>query len=446
MKPISYAWWLITAAVTLAWLSVEPQVFTTSQFIPLRNLMVQYSGLMAIVAMSVAVILSARPQWPERWFNGLDKMYRLHKWLGISALVFAILHWVASNAPKWGVALGLIVPGQRPPREQIADPVAQFLTSFRGNAESVGEWTFYACVVLIVVALVKWVPYRLFYKMHRLMAAAYLALVYHAIILTKFSYWLTPVGLILAPLLFAGTWSALISLFGLIGKGRRTHGTISSLQYYSGVHALEIAVDVREVWQGHKPGQFAFVRSDATEGAHPYTIASAWNGNVHSITFIVKALGDHTGRLREKLAIGQQVRIEGPYGCFTFDDELPQQIWIGGGIGITPFVARMKQLAAEGSRKPQKIHLFHPTADRDDQALAKLAADANAAGVNVHILIDAIDGFLDGEHIRRSVPNWRDASIWYCGPIGLGNALRRQFAAAGLPLDDRLHQELFEMR
>ena len=38
------------------------------------------------------------------------------------------------------------------------------------------------------------------------------------------------------------------------------------------------------------------------------------------ITFITKELGDHTSRLREKLRVGQQVTIEGPYGCFTFDD------------------------------------------------------------------------------------------------------------------------------
>ncbi len=92
MKSIIYAWWATIAFITVAWLSVEPRVFTTSQFLALRNLMVQYSGLLAIVAMSVAMVLSARPRWPETSLNGLDKMYRLHKWLGISALVFTILH------------------------------------------------------------------------------------------------------------------------------------------------------------------------------------------------------------------------------------------------------------------------------------------------------------------------------------------------------------------
>ena len=48
--------------------------------------------------------------------------------------------------------------------------------------------------------------------------------------------------------------------------------------------------------------------------------------------------------------IGQPVTVEGPYGRFTFDDGAERQIWIGGGIGIAPFVARMKALAACGIR------------------------------------------------------------------------------------------------
>ncbi|MCW0203854.1 MAG: hypothetical protein OJI74_18470 [Rhodanobacter thiooxydans] len=51
---------------------------------------------------------------------------------------------------------------------------------------------------------------------------------------------------------------------------------------------------------------------------------------------MVKDLGDHTHRLHEQLRVEQAVRVEGPYGCFTFDDGRVHQIWIGGGIGVTP--------------------------------------------------------------------------------------------------------------
>lgn len=51
--------------------------------------------------------------------------------------------------------------GQRPP---IANPVEAFLSSLRGTAEGIGEWAFYAAVVLIALALIRVFPYLWFYK------------------------------------------------------------------------------------------------------------------------------------------------------------------------------------------------------------------------------------------------------------------------------------------
>jgi predicted ferric reductase len=106
----------------------------------------------------------------------------------------------------------------------------------------------------------------------------------------------------------------------------------------------------------------------------------------------------------------------------------------------------MKHLAAQHPRPAQIINLFHPTAEHNVEALAKLAADAEAAGVHLHVLVDELDGFLDGDRIRVAVADWRRASIWFCGPTGLGQALSRDFEAAGMDLDQRFHHELFAMR
>ena len=291
MTNISRAWWLVTGLVAALWIVSEPDVLTVQGFIPIRNLLVQASGILAIIAMSVAMLLALRPRWPERWFGGLDKMYRLHKWLGITALSASIFHWVASNAPKWAVQAGIMERGQRPPRQAADNVIEQALNGLRHPAEFAGEWTFYFAALLMVLALVKWFPYRLFFKTHRLLAAAYLILVFHAVVLTKFAYWTTPVGLVLALTLAAGTWAAIIVLLRRIAKERQVDGQIGSTQYYPGVHALEFSVDVPQGWTGHKPGQFAFVTLDEREGPHPFTIASAWDASQPRITFIVKELG-----------------------------------------------------------------------------------------------------------------------------------------------------------
>ncbi|NML15766.1 ferredoxin reductase family protein [Azohydromonas caseinilytica] len=445
MKRIKVALVATLALLGVSWLLADtlwPQPFG---YFPFRTVFMQLSGVIAIGAMSVAMLLALRPKWLEPHLDGLDKLYRLHKWLGITALVVSVLHWWVGRGTKWMVGWGWLV---RPPRGPRPDPsqlgaIEGWLRGQRGLAESVGEWAFYAAALLMVLALVKRFPYHLFRKTHKWLAVAYLALVYHAAVLVKFSYWRQPVGWLVAALLLGGSVAALRVLAGRVGAGRKVAGVIDALEYHPALRVLESRVALQPGWPGHAAGQFAFATSDPREGAHPYTIASAWNPQERRITFITKALGDHTGRLHERLKVGMPVTVEGPYGCFDFEDGSRRQIWIGAGIGITPFVARMKQLAAQPQALP--IDLFHPTAVHEASAIDKLQADARAAGVRLHLLVDAQDGRLDGPRLRATVPDWREASIWFCGPARFGQALRKDLIAHGLP-PRQFHQELFQMR
>jgi predicted ferric reductase len=450
MGHIKIAFWSALAVLASLWLLADPLALQLSGFFPLRNAMVQLSGVLAMGCMSLAMILTLRPRWPERWLGGLDKMYRLHKWLGIGGLVLAVTHWLWSQGPKWAVGLGWLERPARGARAPIGNELQQVLLTQRGTAEGLGEWAFYAAILLIVVALIRWIPYRLFYKTHRLIAVTYLVLVFHTVVLLQFDSWATPLGLLMACLLAWGTVAAAFVLLRRVGTGRKVEGRIASLHYYPELRVLEGEIDIPAGWPpgwpGHTAGQFAFVTSDTSEGPHPFTIASAWDPAEHRLTFIAKELGDYTRTLRKALHIGQPVMVEGPYGCFTFEDDAPQQIWIGGGIGITPFVARMKQIAQGRQAALQEIHLFHTTADYSKEAIAKLQADAEAANVHLHVVHDKRDGRLTGERIRTAVPGWREASLWFCGPTGFGEALRRDFENQGLKVGRRFHQELFAMR
>ena len=444
MKPIKL--FFVTAALLLSglwWLAATPLPQRFSYF-SFRAAFLQWSGILAIGAMSLALLLALRPKWLEPHLRGLDKMYRLHKWLGIAALALGVAHWWFAQGTRWMVGWGWLERPQRGPRPAPdLDTLQGWLGAQRKLAESVGEWAFYAAALLIVLALVKRFPYRLFAKTHTLLALAFLALVWHALVLVEFDYWRQPIGWLLAALLAGGSFAALWALLGRIGAARRVQGHIEWLQYYPELDVLESRIALQPCWPGHAPGQFAFATSSRREGAHPYTIASAWDAADPRITFITKALGDHTARLREHLKPGMPVTVEGPYGCFDFDDGSARQIWVGAGIGITPFVARMRHLAAEGGRGT--VDLFHTTTVFERAAIDKLEADARAAGVRLHLLVDARDGLLSGERLRAALPDWRDASIWFCGPPRFGQALRADLLAHGLP-PARFHQELFEMR
>ncbi len=444
MKRIKVSLLAVLLLLTALWLAADTLAPVPFTYFSFRAVFMQYSGTIGIGLMSVAMLLALRPKWLEPHLDGLDKMYRLHKWLGIAALAVAIIHWWWGKGTKWMVGWGwLEKPVRKPVAGETLGTIEGWLRSQRGFAESVGEWAFYAAVVLIVLALIKRFPYHWFVKTHKWIAVAYLALAYHSAVLIKVDYWSQPVGWLLAALLLAGSVAALLTLTGRIGTGRKAQGTIVALTDYPALRVLETAVVLEDGWRGHAAGQFAFVTSDRSEGAHPYTIASAWNPTDRRLVFITKALGDHTSRLRERLKIGMPVTVEGPYGCFNFEDAQPHQIWVGAGIGITPFIARLKQRAATPDAKT--IDLFHPTAEFDQAAIDRLTADAAAAGGRLHLLVDGKDGRLNGERIRAAVPEWQSASIWFCGPLRFGQALREDFLAHGLP-PECFHQELFQMR
>lgn len=445
MKNIKRAIWLIPVVLTVLWLMADTLMPEPFNYFSFRGVFVQYTGVIGISLMSIAMLLAIRPMWLERHFNGLDKMYRLHKWLGIGGLAVSILHWWWAQGTKWMVGWGWLARPERRPRAPGGDlpAIQQWFMDQRGLAESLGEWTFYAAALLIILALIKTFPYHWFKKTHTLLAITYLILVFHSVVLTSFNYWSQPIGWVTAVLMLVGVLSAIVVLTRQIGRKRKVQGTIQSLITYRKLNVVEGTIKLEEGWQGHTPGQFAFVYSNSKEGPHPYTIASAWDERERTLTFIVKALGDWTSKLGQRLKEGMDVTVEGPYGYFNFKDDCPGQIWIGAGIGVTPFIAKMKHLAKQPGHK--SISLYHPTADYDQSAVDKLAADALAAKVKLHILESPKNGLLTPGQIRKDNPDWLNASVWFCGPAKFGEMMKKDFIQHGMRAEN-FHQELFEMR
>ncbi|WP_303906870.1 ferredoxin reductase family protein [Thiohalomonas denitrificans] len=425
----------------LLWLASDPEIWSASGFFPIRNTLVQLTGIIGMSVMSVALFLAIRPARIEPLFGGLDKSYRLHKWLGISALVVAVIHWLWAQGPKWAVGWGWL---ERPARGRAgppADALEHFMRSQRGLAESIGEWAFYAAVLLIVLALIKRFPYRYFHKTHRLIAIVYLFLVFHALILFK-TDWGSAIGLLLGSLMAVGVIAAFTSLFGKVGCRRRAVGVVEELEHHSEDRVLKVVIRLMDRWAGHKAGQFAFVTFDRSEGPHPFTISSAWSGD-GKLRFHIKALGDYTTNLPRTLQVGDLATVEGPYGCFDFRGNRPGQIWVAGGIGITPFMARMQSLSHRAHEQP--VHLFFSTNAPDERFIADLQRLAKSAGVTLHIYVPHRDGHLTAERLVATVPEWQRSDVWFCGPAPFGASLRQGLMAHGLSADD-FHQELFSMR
>src|SRR5690606_7698630 len=260
------------------------------------------------------------------------------------------------------------------------DGVLGWFHSQRALAEGIGEWAFYVAVLLIVLALVKRFPYRYFFKTHRLLAVVYLVLAFHGLVLMKPQYWSTPLAPLFGLFMLLGYVPALVSLTRSIAQRRRVLGVVVELGKHHENPVLRVILRMQDRWPRHMSGQFAFVTFDPQEGPLPFTISSAWHDD-GKVTFLIKAIGDYTASLPRRLKQGDTAVVEGPYGCFDFQGRRKAQIWVGGGIGITPFIARLQWLAKQ--RRDQPVDLFYCTSEPDEPFIARLRTLAGQAGVRL---------------------------------------------------------------
>ncbi|BCO27832.1 flavohemoprotein [Rhodoferax lithotrophicus] len=442
MKHIQRFYLGLIVTFTLLWLWADSAWLGSSNYFVWRTAFTNWTGLLGMVAMSVGMILSVRPIRVEPHLGGLDKMYRLHKWLGITGLVLSVSHWALAKSPRYLIDLGWIErPGPRV-RGPLPEGLEGLFLSQRKLAETLGEYAFYVLCALLLLALIKRFPYKHFFKTHRWMAVVYLVLVVHAVVLMKFSFWNQGVGPLSAVLMVLGSAAAVVSLLRRVGIHRRAVGVIEALEHHPESGVLRVDVRLQDRWDGHDAGQFAFVTFDDAEGQHPFTISSAWHNDGH-LFFLIKEGGDYTSTLPSKLKVGELCTVEGPYGRFVFNSDVPRQIWVAGGIGITPFIARMQALAKQGHDQP--VDLFWSVRVLEDEALRRVQANADKAQVRLHIIRDGQNDPLTAQRITTLVPSWAQGDVWFCGPAGFGSALREGFGRLGLG-SEHFHQELFQMR
>lgn len=395
------------------------------------------TGLFSVALMSLAMILATRPVWLERPLGGMDRIYRLHKWSGILAVVFAALHWLVEMSDDLLKALIGREGRVKAELSAFGEPIQDF-------GEELGEWAIYVLLGLLALTLWKRFSYRLWRPLHRAMPALYLALVFHSVVLAPAGYWSQPVGLLLALLFAGGGIASVLSLSGRIGHNRQVTGTVISV-HKPGPDIVEVRCRLDGKWRGQRPGQFAFVTFDDTEGAHPFTIASADRGD-RTVTFAIKALGDYTRRLPRQLSVGNPVKVEGPYGRFVFSraDRQARQIWVAGGIGITPFLAWLEALQdkpAAGISADLHYSVRDAGTDPFVERLQTLCAALPDIRLHVH---DEHSGPLTADTLAEQQQDWKRSEVWFCGPHGFADALREGLQAFSGRI--RFHQEAFEMR
>jgi ferredoxin-NADP reductase len=112
--------------------------------------------------------------------------------------------------------------------------------------------------------------------------------------------------------------------------------------------ALEVAG-----WPGHRAGQHVDVRLTAEDGyqaQRSYSIASSRDGRRVELTVELVEDGEVSPYLTEEVRPGDAIEIRGPVGGYFVWDPDPggPVLLVGGGSGVVPLMAMIRQRAADG--------------------------------------------------------------------------------------------------
>ncbi len=383
-----------------------------------RFALAQYLSTFVLVVVSTNLLLATRSRAVESSFGGLDKVFASHRTDGVVAASVIVAHVaiVPITVPLLqGRLLGII--GFALVELSVIFAIAP-RTPLRGLLEVPYQWwkgehrfmgVFVAIVAahsLIVPTMVRYMPVVRFW-VYGMVALGLLAYVYRQ------------------------------TVFRIVAR-RHRYSVAETRTPGAGV--LEVHLEPQLAPIAFKPGQFAFVRFDAgpSREMHPFTLSAPPAGG--PLRFSIKDSGDYTDALPDSPLGGSTARIEGPYGRFDFTRGRARQVWIAGGIGITPFLAFLPSVGAE-----YDVTLVWTVHSAAEGICAEEIEPTVAEKPNVRFELwpSAEKGHLSLDALGIEEP--AEVSYYLCGPVVMRDALLGQLDAAGVKRRD-VHYEEFSLR
>ena len=190
----------------------------------------------------------------------------------------------------------------------------------------------------------------------------------------------------------------------------------------------------------YKAGQFAFFTfpSISKKEQHPFTLSS--HPHDENLRITVKSLGDYTDDLISKISIDNTVKVEGPYGKFSSSySKEKEQVWIAGGIGITPFLSLIKDYYTNKITLYWCVNSVHEAPYKEE-----LEEIEKNNPLFEFILWDTITkGHINVDDLSLREP--KNKSYLICGPESLKKNLTRQLINEGVN-QQNVYDEEFAFR
>ena len=406
----------VATANVLLWIAARPSGE------PGRRFLGELCGAEAVLLFSCALVLATLLPPIERAFGGLDRVALWHRHAAVVGVLLLIPHLALVTSPP--------------------DPYA---TSF---GHGLGDIALAGLTILSLWALApglraaRWpglirrmarATYERWLTAHRLTGLFVAAAVAH--------------GAIVDPVLHRSVLLRVVFLsvgsLGVIAYAYRELFAHYFIPIYDYTVAdvrrlneatLDVALAPTHERLSFTPGQFVFLALGGPGGweRHPFSVSSSPDQPELELT--IKASGDYTAELFDKLAPGVPAKLAGPFGGFDYRHGGDRQVWIAGGIGITPFISWIRSLDGEFDRE---VDFYYSVAHAGDAVYVdeiKAAADRHRS-LHFSLVCADTDGLLSADKVISAVPAGAKPSVYMCGPPPMMRAfshdLRRLGVSAG---------------
>ncbi|MFF1742909.1 globin domain-containing protein [Streptomyces mirabilis] len=202
-----------------------------------------------------------------------------------------------------------------------------------------------------------------------------------------------------------------------------------------------------------RAGQYVSVRVELPDGAHQirqYSLSSAPGSPVRQIG-VKRVQGETSGpdgevsnHLHTRVHVGSTIELSAPYGDLVLDETDAPVLLASAGIGVTPMIAMLEQLALTGHRAP--VTVAHADRSPADHALRAdheaYAAKLTDAAVHFWYEQDAEGAGRPGRADLSSVAVASGTRAYLCGPLPFMRAVRGQLIDKGVAPAD-IHYEVF---
>ncbi len=432
MRKLQYLGWggiIVLCLIPVALLLNGPASGYDLTYGNLTHIFGQIAALVGLTLFALALLLATRFRGFEDLFGGLDKVYRVHAIIGALSLCMLLLHpillvikFIPSDISRAAIYL---LPG----------------TYWSVNF---GFIALFGLLLLIFITLFTGVRYNYWKISHTFLGIVFIIATFHVLMVSDAA---RDPGIFPGYFIFAsamailGISSFLVVLWNKLAPGYQYQ--IESIKHV-GDHIVDIKLRPLGKPMRYHAGQFAmleFRNAGLPTEYHPFSIASATDAK--DIRCVIKDLGDYTAGLTV-LQPGDRVAVKGPFGRFPSSNGSSHQIWIAGGIGITPFLGMAEDLLG-GKNQRGRIDLYYCVASADQLISLERLRQIERQTPGFHIIpwVSSKQGRLTLNAIKSL--DMRDLEVFLCGPESLKNAMRDAFRSAGLSRS-HIHAEEFSFR